>query len=126
VTSRLGTGKPLTFLQCKIIRLADPLLCCKIPTRLQAVLRGLEESGLCVQHKARPQVWFGSAPWGTLWGSRHSPGGSKISFIIYLPCLCVIVCVCVSQLRNGTLCYSFSFSNQTDSGDETEGLKREG
>jgi hypothetical protein len=26
----------------------------------------------------------------------------------------------------GRLCYSFSFNNQTDQGDETEGLKREG
>jgi len=34
-------------------------------------------------------------------------------------CVCVTVCV-------GTLCYSFSFSNQTDQGDEREGLKREG
>ncbi len=33
--------------------------------------------------------------------------------------MCVTICV-------GTLCYSFSFSNQTDSGDEGEGLKREG
>jgi hypothetical protein len=33
------------------------------------------------------------------------------------------VCVCHNC---GTLCYSFSFGNQTDQGDETEGLKREG
>jgi hypothetical protein len=33
-------------------------------------------------------------------------------------CVCVTICV-------GTLCYSFSFSNQTDQGDETDGLKRE-
>jgi hypothetical protein len=26
----------------------------------------------------------------------------------------------------GTLCYSFSFNNQTDQGDATEGLEREG
>jgi hypothetical protein len=32
--------------------------------------------------------------------------------------VCVTICV-------GTLCYSFSFSNQTDQGDETEGLQRE-
>jgi hypothetical protein len=34
-------------------------------------------------------------------------------------CLCVTICL-------GTLCYSFSFNNQTDQGDETEGLQREG
>jgi hypothetical protein len=32
--------------------------------------------------------------------------------------VCVTICV-------GTLCYSFSLSNQTDQGDEREGLKRE-
>ena len=50
--------------------------------------------------------------------------------IIYLPrVLCLSVCdsVCVCVCHNcGTLCYSFSFSNQTDQGDETEGLEREG
>ncbi len=50
--------------------------------------------------------------------------------IIYLPwvlCLsvCDSVCVCVC-LNCGTIWYSFSFSNQTDQGDETEGLEREG
>jgi hypothetical protein len=41
-------------------------------------------------------------------------------FIIYLPwvlclsvCVCVCVCVCVT-ICCGTLCYSFSFNNQTD------------
>jgi hypothetical protein len=34
--------------------------------------------------------------------------------------------VCVSQFCCGTLSYSFSFSNQTDQGDKTEGLEREG
>ncbi len=33
--------------------------------------------------------------------------------------MCVTICV-------GTLGYSFSFINQTDQGDKTEGLKREG
>ncbi len=33
--------------------------------------------------------------------------------------MCVTICV-------GTLCYSFSFSNQTDYGDETEDLERQG
>jgi hypothetical protein len=35
------------------------------------------------------------------------------------------VCVCVT-ICCGTHSYSFSFSNQTDQGDETEGLKRDG
>ena len=50
------------------------------------------------------------------------------SFIIYLPrilCLCVCVCVCVT-ICVGTLCYSFSLSNQTDQGDDREGFEREG
>jgi hypothetical protein len=48
------------------------------------------------------------------------------SSIIYLSrVLCL--CVCLSVCHNcGTLSYSFSFSNQTDQGDETEGLEREG
>jgi hypothetical protein len=49
-------------------------------------------------------------------------------FIIYLSrvlCLCVCVCVCVT-ICVGTLCYSFSFINQTDQGEEREGFKREG
>ncbi len=46
--------------------------------------------------------------------------------VIYLPwILCLCVCVCVT-ICCGTLCYSFSFSIQTDQGDEPEGLKREG
>jgi hypothetical protein len=49
-------------------------------------------------------------------------------FIIYLPrvlCLsvCVCVCVCHNLCRNALL---FSFINQTDQGEEREGLKREG
>jgi hypothetical protein len=53
-----------------------------------------------------------------------------LASIIYLPwvlCLsvCDSVCVCVT-ICVGTLCYSFSFNNQTDQGDEREGLKREG
>jgi hypothetical protein len=44
-------------------------------------------------------------------------------YLRYFVCLCVIECV----FHNcGTLCYSFSFGNQTDKGDETEGLEREG
>jgi hypothetical protein len=48
-------------------------------------------------------------------------------FIPRVLCLsvCDSVCVCVT-ICVGTLCYSFSFGNQTDSGDETEGLEREG
>ena len=51
-----------------------------------------------------------------------------LQFIIYLPrVLCLSVCVYVCVCHNcGTLCYSFSFGNQTDHGDETEGLEREG
>ncbi len=37
----------------------------------------------------------------------------------------VCVCVCVT-ICCGTLCYSFSFRNQTDQGDEREGFEREG
>jgi len=46
---------------------------------------------------------------------------SNLSYIClgYYVCVCVTICV-------GTLCYSFSFINQTDQGDEREGLKREG
>jgi hypothetical protein len=35
------------------------------------------------------------------------------------------VCLCVCH-NCGTHCYSFSFGNQTDQGDETKGLEREG
>jgi hypothetical protein len=44
-------------------------------------------------------------------------------YLGYFVCLCVKVCVCHNC---GTLCYSFSFGNQTDQGDETEDLEREG
>ncbi len=52
----------------------------------------------------------------------------ETELIIYLPwVLCLSVCDSVCVCHNcGTLCYSFSFSNQTDQGDETEGLEREG
>ena len=50
----------------------------------------------------------------------------NLQSIIYLPrILCLCVCVCVT-ICVGTLCYSFSFNNQTDQGDQTEGLEREG
>jgi hypothetical protein len=39
--------------------------------------------------------------------------------------VCDSVCVCVCH-NCGMLCYSFSFGNQTDQGDETEGLERDG
>jgi hypothetical protein len=46
----------------------------------------------------------------------------KKSYIIYLSRV-----LCLSLCHNcGTLSYSFNFSNQTDQGDQTEGLKREG
>ena len=44
-------------------------------------------------------------------------------YLGYFVCVCVCVCVTICV---GTLCYSFSFSNQTDQGNETEGLEREG
>jgi hypothetical protein len=57
-------------------------------------------------------------------------GQNPLVLTIYLPrvlCLsvCDYVCVCVT-ICVGTLYYSFSFSNQTDYGDETEDLEREG
>jgi hypothetical protein len=58
-------------------------------------------------------------------GAHARPKPTSLSYIYlgYFVCLCVIVCVCHNC---GTLCYSFSFGNQTDQGDETEGLEREG
>ncbi len=48
-------------------------------------------------------------------------------FIIYLSRVLCLSYSCLSSCHNcGTLCYSFSFNNHTDSGDEGEGLKREG
>jgi hypothetical protein len=44
-------------------------------------------------------------------------------YLGYFVCVCVCVCVTICV---GTLCYSYSFNNQTDQGDETEGMKREG
>jgi hypothetical protein len=46
-------------------------------------------------------------------------------YLGYFVCVCVCVCVCVTICCR-TICYSFSFINQTDQGDETEGLEREG
>jgi hypothetical protein len=46
------------------------------------------------------------------------------NFIIYLS---RVLCLSsVSQLRNTAVCFMLDSSNQTDQGDETEGLKREG
>jgi hypothetical protein len=60
----------------------------------------------------------------------HPQYNLQILFIIYLPwvlCLSVCDCVCVCvTICVGTLCYSFSFINQTDQGDGREGLKKEG
>ena len=54
-------------------------------------------------------------------GAHARPKPTSLSYI-YLGYF-----VCVSVIHNcGTLCYSFSFNNQTDKGDEGEGLKREG
>ncbi len=54
-------------------------------------------------------------------GAHARPKPTSLSYIYlgYFVCVCVTICV-------GTLCYSFSFINQTDQGDENEGLKREG
>ncbi len=46
-------------------------------------------------------------------------------YLGYFVGLCVMVCVCVT-ICCGTLTYSFSFGNQTDQGDKTEGLEMEG
>jgi hypothetical protein len=55
------------------------------------------------------------------WGSRDTLCTPCLSYV-YLGCF-----VCVSVCHNcRTLCYSFSFNNQTDQGDETEGLEMEG
>ncbi len=66
----------------------------------------------------------------TLLWVRASYGLWSEYFVIYLSrvlCLCVCVCMCVCvTICCGTLSYSFSFGNQTDQGDETEGLEREG
>jgi hypothetical protein len=57
-------------------------------------------------------------------GSRsEAKTHSSIIYLSRILCLCVCVCVTICV---GTLCYSFSFSNQTDQGNETEGLEREG
>ncbi len=43
------------------------------------------------------------------------------------PLSVIFLSVILSSCHNcGTLCYSFSFNNQTDSGDEREGFEREG
>jgi hypothetical protein len=55
--------------------------------------------------------------------------GNYLSYIHLGSSVCRPVChpVILSSCHNcGTLCYSFSFNNQTDSGDEMEGLEREG
>ncbi len=65
----------------------------------------------------------------TAGGQKHLSFGhlKHLSYIYlgYFVCVCVCVCVCVT-ICVGTLSYSFSFRNQTDQGDETEGLEREG
>jgi hypothetical protein len=62
-------------------------------------------------------------------GARTRGQNPLVSYIYlgYFVCACVCVCVCVCvTICVRTLCYSFSFINQTDQGDEREGLKREG
>ena len=61
----------------------------------------------------------------------YSPEGTAkllwVEDIIFLSYIYLGYFVCLSVCHNcGTLIYSFSFGNQTDQGDETEGLKREG
>ncbi len=51
--------------------------------------------------------------------SYQKAGHLSYIYLGYFVCVCVTICC-------GTLCYSFSFGNQTDQGDETEGLEREG
>jgi hypothetical protein len=51
----------------------------------------------------------------------------SIIYLSWVLCLSVCDCVCECVCHNcGTHCYSFSFNNQTDQGDETEGLQMEG
>ncbi len=65
--------------------------------------------------------------------SNENRGESKLVLIdpsiIYLSrvlCLSVCDCVCVCvTICVGTLCYSFSFSNQTDQRGEMDGLEME-
>jgi hypothetical protein len=54
-------------------------------------------------------------------GAHARPKPTSLSYIYlgYFVCMCVTICC-------GTLCYSFSFSNQTDQGDQMEGFEREG
>ncbi len=64
-------------------------------------------------------------------GAHARPKPTSLSYIYRGSSVCHIpVChpvIFLSSCHNcGTLCYSFSFNNQTDSGDETEGSKREG
>jgi hypothetical protein len=60
-------------------------------------------------------------------GKRIDAADCNQVFIIYLSRVLCLSYSCLSSCHNcGTLCYSFSFNNQTDSGDEGEGLKREG
>ncbi len=50
-------------------------------------------------------------------------GNLSYIYLGYFVCVCVCVCVTICC---GTFSYSFSFNNQTDQGDETEGLEGEG
>ncbi len=60
-------------------------------------------------------------------GAHAPPKPTSFYHIFTLGTLSVCVCVCVCvTICVGTLSYSFSFRNQTDQGDEREGLLREG
>jgi hypothetical protein len=57
------------------------------------------------------------------WSNRRT----MLSCDYYLSYIYLGYFVCVSVIHNcGTLRYSLCFNDQTDQGDETEGLKREG
>jgi hypothetical protein len=59
-------------------------------------------------------------------GAHARPKTTSFLSYIYLGYfVCVCVCVCVTICCR-TVCYSFSFNNQTDQRDETEDLQREG
>jgi hypothetical protein len=78
--------------------------------------------GLDVETRSRGQnKGMGGLPSFCITQFRHYLLSLNLSYI-YLGYF-----VCVSVIHNcGTLCYSFSFSNQTDQGDETVGLEKEG
>jgi hypothetical protein len=67
-------------------------------------------------------------------GAHARPKPTSLSYIYLGSSVChipVVLSSChpviLASCHNcGTLCYSFSFNNQTDQGDEREGFEREG